>query len=760
MNRQGDTTSYRIPELLAPVGGWPQFRAAVNNGADAVYLGGSRFNARGRADNFTKEDMKRVCALAHERNVKVYVTFNTLLKDAELPQALDYAGFLYEAGADAVILQDMGLAKLIRKTLPDLSLHLSTQATVYNGQAVDLMKRWGFSRIVPARELTLEEIRAFTAACHGEPFCEVEVFVHGALCMCYSGQCQMSRVLGLSGGSKRRMDAGTHTGADGSGPSGGGRSANRGFCAQPCRLPYTDDRGNTTYLLSPKDLCLLEELPALCEAGVDSLKIEGRLKSPEYVTVTTSIYRKYLDAYAEAGRIDVDPKDLAALRQIYSRGAFTTGYLYENPGEGILSGDLPKHTGIRIGAVKTVLDGAAPAAKLLKDRAVSSAVRGAVKKGACLIEASLTGSLQEGDGIEIRRAGGPGKAADPDRISGNIVTYLKPLKGGFALIGDIKGRARPGDQIFRISDRTLMESARETFDSDEQQELDRRMRRKVPVDVYFKAAAGEVPVLKMRDGSFEAEARADLPAELAVNRPSDPKRVEQQLRKLGNTPFQIREASILLDGTCVVPVSELNRMRREAVQKLLEQKRDLKRPPVGGSLKAACRQLAQTAEHGGDLSAGRARAAEIWNRAVPLEQWLQGDDGIPHVFPITKGRLDALLESRFEEIAQRARQTGIILENPGWMLRFLDAGVRVYGGPGLNVYNREAEAAYRELGAEVIAWSWEQALPGEQAAAPDMFDGIPLMITEHPVQSKTLTDRKGVVHRVGTAPSGDKTIIY
>ena len=277
--------SHVIPELLAPVGGRAQLEAAINNGADAVYMGGSLFNARINAENFTEESLEEAVDFAHENGVRVYITFNTLIKDSELADAFRYACRLYEMGADALIVQDAGLARLVRRHLPDFPLHLSTQGTVYNEQALELVRQMGFKRVVPARELSLSEVSRLCRAAETAGL-EVEVFVHGALCMCYSGQCQMSRAFG-----------------------GGERSGNRGLCAQPCRLLYTDDKGRQGYFLSPKDLCALPLLPELVEAGVSSFKIEGRLKSPEYVAVTTAVYRKYLDLYAKlqqgSGVIDI-----------------------------------------------------------------------------------------------------------------------------------------------------------------------------------------------------------------------------------------------------------------------------------------------------------------------------------------------------------------------------------------------------------------------------------------------------------------------
>lgn len=825
-----------IPELLAPVGGLAQLYAAVNNGADAVYLGGARFNARAKADNFTLPKLRDAIGYAHERNVKVYVTFNTLLKDRELPDALDYAAALWEIGADAVIVQDMGLVRILGKYLPELPLHLSTQATVYNPQAVGLMKEFGIRRIVPARELSLMEIQRLVQACHGGPEgspgrpedscgvnCEVEVFVHGALCMCYSGQCQMSRLLGAGGKTSRRHSKETET--KGSGrrhgketgtkesdnrhgkeavTEGSARSGNRGLCAQPCRLPYTDDQGRTGYFLSPKDLCLLEELPALCEAGVDSLKIEGRLKSPEYVAVVTGIYRKYLDQYAGAGVVEVEAEDMAALTQIYSRGGFTTGYLYGDPGEKLLSGQSPKNTGVYIGKVRSVVSAKSAGG----DKAAAA---GAAKKDASLVDVMLQGELNEGDGVEIRPAGSREDRADESRKdrtagdrkdrtaggrkdraggmrgrivskarqeegkdAGGVVTFRKELTGGAVRIGDIKGRIKAGDRVFRVTSRAQLERARHTFDAETTEDRDRQMRRHIPLEMEFTANAGEPALLRIRETAGEefehgaATNRADdpgrtaaagpevcissqEPAEQAQNRPSDPERIRGQLAKLGGTPFEAApgDIAVCLDGSCVVPVSEINRMRREGIRQLLQQKRAVRRTP------ADLEQLAKAEEELIGCTLQIPAAKEVLKRLgepVPLEDFMAGKDGMPCMLEVTKGSSDEWIEENFGEIIRAVKERGIILNNTGWIRRFQDAGVKVYGGHGLNVYNEQARQAFEQIGVEIIEASYEADQP---------LDGkIPLMITEHPVKSKTLTDRKGQVHRVETAPSGDKTLIW
>lgn len=756
----------RIPELLAPVGGPAQLYAAVNNGADAVYLGGARFNARAKADNFAGDKLCRAIEYAHERNVKVYVTFNTLLKDSELEDALVYGARLSEIGADAVIVQDMGLSSLLRKYVPDLPLHLSTQGTVYNPQAAGLMKELGMQRIVPARELSLEEIRAFTAECHAPDeagrTCEVEVFVHGALCMCYSGQCQMSRLLGASGG------------ANGGKPSV--RSGNRGLCAQPCRLPYTDDRGRTSYFLSPKDLCLLEEIPALCEAGVDSFKIEGRLKSPEYVAVTTSVYRKYLDQYAREGRIAVEPEDLSKLRQIYCRGSFTKGYLYGNPGEKLLSGSSPKHTGIYIGKVRSVV------------RADSREARGAARKGAVLVDLDLTGTLNEGDGVEIRPAGGradsasnrsAGGRADSSngRTAGGVVTYLQKLRSGIR-IGDMKGDISSGDRVYKVTDRELLREAAESFaaggpeanaSAPDISALDRRLTRKIPLKMRFTAEAGKPAQLviqenktgdgglsdnKTGDGGLsgvKVSCTSEEAMEYARKRPADPERIRAQLSKLGGTPFEAEEDAVQveIEPGLMVPVAEINRMRREGIGLLLEEKRKTGRPPADRNL------LEEACSHIAGRSLGIPQPEEVTGdlgEPVSLEAFLQGADGVPVLPEITKGELDAYIKENFDQIAGRVQERGIIVNNAGWIRQFQKAGVKVYGGHGLNVYNEEARLLYEELGVEIVEASYEADRP--------LQGRIPLMVTEHPVKSKTLTDRKGQVHMVERSPQGDKTLIW
>lgn len=310
-------------ELLAPAGNYNAFLGALNAGADAVYLGGDRFGARAYADNFDKEQIIRALHVAHFYGKKIYLTVNTLLKERELTELSSYLAPFYEAGLDGVIVQDFGVFCHIREQFPGLPLHVSTQMTVTGAQGAAFLKEQGACRIVPARELSLEEVRKIRE----EADVEVECFIHGAMCYCYSGQCLFSSILG-------------------------GRSGNRGRCAQPCRLPYEiydeDKRlSGSKYPLSLKDMCTLEYLPELLAAGIDSFKIEGRMKRPEYAAGVTAIYRKYIDLYDREGaaHYQIDPADMDRLRGLYIRSEVQTGYYERHNGKEMITFDAPGYSG-------------------------------------------------------------------------------------------------------------------------------------------------------------------------------------------------------------------------------------------------------------------------------------------------------------------------------------------------------------------------------------------------------------------------------
>ena len=304
-------------EILAPAGSFDSMKAAVAAGADAVYMGGSRFGARAYAENPDETGMLEALNYVHMHGRQLYMTVNTLVKEDEMDDLYDYLLPYYQAGLDAVIVQDFGAFAFLKREFPNLDLHASTQMSVHSVQSAALLEKLGASRVVPAREISLEEI----AAIRQNTSLEIECFVHGALCYCYSGQCLMSSMIG-------------------------GRSGNRGRCAQPCRLPYVYE-GKEQFWLSPKDICTLQILPEVLEAGVDSLKIEGRMKRTEYAAGVAAMYRKYVDLYRKKGKegYHVEKKDIQDLMDLYNRGGFSTGYYQRYHGVSMMSMKRQNHYG-------------------------------------------------------------------------------------------------------------------------------------------------------------------------------------------------------------------------------------------------------------------------------------------------------------------------------------------------------------------------------------------------------------------------------
>ncbi len=699
-------------ELLAPAGGIMQLAAAVENGADAVYLGGSSFNARINADNFTEEEIRDSIRYAHLRNVKIYVALNTLVADGEMLPALRYAAKLYEAGADALIVQDLGLASQIRRFMPDFPLHLSTQGTIYNLSGVRMAAKMGFRRVVLARELSLEEIKRIAAA----GICELEVFVHGALCMCYSGQCQMSRALG-----------------------DGKRSGNRGLCAQPCRLPYKGQNGQTAYALSPKDLCALDAIGALADAKVASLKIEGRMKFPEYVAAVTRIYRKYLDLHRENGSYQVSEEDRRVLSQVFNRGSFTDGYLRGNPGKDLLSGELPKHQGICIGTVLRPVKGKKLVDIRLKDKE----------------------TLELGDGVEIRSK----------KLTGNVVTFLKPQGRGILRIGDIKDPVAKGNGVYRITQNSLMKSLRQSYQ--EGGPYGKKHKRTIPATMSFVAKAGEPPTLTVSEGTVAVcVSNPEILTETAQNRPLDSQRVCQQLRKTGNAPFRIDKIAVELGEHCSLPVSALNKLRRQALQELaaeklrqMETRQRVRLPQRLAPPNFPFEKRLAFYFYRGELfeswdfqKTADALDAERVRAYVPLRFFMErqperpGVEVVPYILNVSKGKLDAYIEENMEAIVDAVRECGIAIGNLAWLDAFLSCGVTVYGDYGLNLYNRWAIQWAVEQGILPVSMSHEAWNPEDGA--------IPLMISEHLMDADALVDRKNQAYTIIRNPEKDKTLIF
>lgn len=501
-------------ELLAPAGSWEALEAAVNAGADAVYMGGKAFGARQYASNFDREEMTRAVYFAHMHRVRLYITVNTLVDDSELKELADYLLFLNNVGVDGIIVQDLGVIRLARKIVPELPLHASTQMTVTNSGGVEFAVQAGLERTVLARELSLEEIKA---AC--DVGTEIETFIHGALCVCYSGQCLMSSLIG-------------------------GRSGNRGRCAQPCRLPYKlvnkdgedmlagKDAGQ--YLLSPKDMNTLSILPQLIKTGVISYKIEGRMKRPEYVAVVVDAYRRAIDTYL-AGDYQVPQQDFANIEQIFNRD-FTTAYLTERPGKKMMSDRRPNNRGVLIGRV----------AKL--DKAKNKAV------------VKLEKELHLGDGLEfwVSIGGRVGTTVTEMRKNGQEASVGYP---GEQVMIDVPNGVRLNDRVFRTLDSALMSYAQQFFGSD--------AKRRIPVDAVVTAKLGEPMKVVLTDEEGNVGyGETEFIVEPAMKRALTDDTVRKQIDRLGTTEYCLNSLTFEHDENVMVPMSEMNEARRKAAEML------------------------------------------------------------------------------------------------------------------------------------------------------------------------------------------------
>ncbi|MFD0714993.1 DUF3656 domain-containing protein [Paenibacillus sp. GCM10027626] len=518
-------------ELLAPAGDWECMRAAVANGADAVFFGVEKFNARARANNFLVDELPEIMAFLHSYGVKGFLTFNILVFEDELESAKQLIKACIDAGVDAVIVQDLGLVKLIRELSPDFPIHGSTQMTITSPEAVEFTKPFAIERVVLGRENNLKQIRTI-----GEQAkLPMEVFVHGALCVSYSGQCLTSEMWG-------------------------GRSANRGECAQACRLPYDlmvdgeqKPMGDITYLLSPKDLAAVELVPELIEAGVSSFKIEGRLKSPEYVANVVSKYRAAIDRYFDGDQSAPSKEEIRELQQSFSRG-FTYGFLKGTNNKQLVEGTFPKSRGVYLGRVE----------RILRDAVV------------CRLEAPL----KRGDGI-VFDAGDPTKKEEGGRVydlrrqgvklegEAQEGTRLELVPGRNDI--DLR-RVHVGDRIWKTSDPALDRRLRATFETD-------KPYRVFPLHLKVLGVLGQPLRTWWTDvqKGTTVEIVSELELEQAQKRPMDEALLEEQFGRLGGTIYQLESLVVELQGDLIIPMRELNRMRREAVERLAGER---PKPPV------------------------------------------------------------------------------------------------------------------------------------------------------------------------------------
>lgn len=496
-----------IPEILAPAGSMEALRAAVFAGADAVYLGGGRFGARAYADNFTDIALLEAIEYCHIYGVKVYLTVNTLFRDAEIKELYSYLAPLYEAGLDAVIVQDLGVMRYIYEQFPDLPIHASTQMGITTEYAYKLLKKYGVTRIVPARELSIEEIQALK---HGTEVPEVEVFVQGALCYCYSGQCLMSSMLG-------------------------GRSGNRGRCAQTCRLPYTlcDENGKPfveqtgKYLLSTKDLCGLEAVPELIQAGVDSFKIEGRMKKPEYVAVCVRAYRRVVDAYAEGkfsdSLIDTCKKEMA---EVFNRGGFTEGYFHQKNGKNMMSVHAPGNEGVCVGVVESVQ----------KNK----------------LEIRLTADVAKGDILLLK------SEKEPVTLTCNADQKKKSL---LTLNAPKNREENRGKKVFRVRNAILEEEIGEYAVTERQSAIEGQAE-------FIVGEPAKLTISRCCRGKvYRVEALGNI-VEQAAKNPLTKETVQDKIGKTGNTRYYFEKLDICISENAFYPLKELKELRRNTIRQL------------------------------------------------------------------------------------------------------------------------------------------------------------------------------------------------
>lgn len=494
-------------ELLAPAGNMNCLKAAIEAGCDAVYLGGNMFGARAFAGNFSNDELIEAINYAHLYGVKVYLTVNTIIYENEVERFIDYVRFVHENNIDAVIIQDIGMFDLLRKKFPNLELHASTQMHIHNFEGALLAKKLGFKRIVMARETPLEVIEKIKK----EIDIEVEVFIHGALCISYSGQCLLSTLVG-------------------------NRSGNRGTCAQICRKKYNlyDEKNNKlnkdNYLLSTKDLCTLENIDKIINCGVDSLKIEGRMKREEYVYLITKIYRKVIDNYYKTGKVNIDKKDIIELKMIFNR-KFTKGFMLNENNNNFTYEKRPNHIGIKVGEV--------------------------ISKKNNDLKIKLCGELNVHDGLRILDEK-EDKGLVVNKMFLNNKSVLKATSGDVITIKYDKF-VRP------LSDVLLTSNFNQINKLNEEISLNKR---KVFIDVYVFAKKGKPLLIKVTDGKNLVICEDVKNIEEAKTNPTSKEVIEKQLNKTGNTIYKFNTIKIDSDSNIFISIKDINELRRKALEEL------------------------------------------------------------------------------------------------------------------------------------------------------------------------------------------------
>ena len=492
------------PELLSPVGNMECLYAAIAAGADAVYLAGKTFGARAYAANFTEEELIEAINYAHLYGVKVYVTVNTMITEELVKPCIKYIDFLHKNNVDALIMSDIGMIDYARKVYPNLEIHISTQAHIHNLEGAKFIESLNIKRVVLARETNVDSLKQIKENTN----LELEVFVHGALCICYSGQCLMSSLIG-------------------------GRSGNKGTCAQSCRMKYSfmhEDKiiNKDNYLLSTKDLNTLEYIGNLIDIGIDSLKIEGRMKSKEYVYYVTKLYRKAIDSYIENKTINITEEELNDLKKIFNR-KYTKGFLNNEDNNNFINPERPNHIGINIGKVLSYKNG--------------------------FVKIKLTDNLSIKDGIRILSNEDYGTTIYKMKKNNQYVE--EAFKDDIIEI-KIEKSVNTDDIVVKTTDYKLVNEIDELINNG----------RKINIKGTIKCKLNEPIILKLSDSINNIEVKSEFKIEKSINRPTTKEDIESHINKLGNTVYELEELTIINDDNIFINIKDLNEIRREAIEKL------------------------------------------------------------------------------------------------------------------------------------------------------------------------------------------------
>lgn len=701
------------PEILAPAGSIKAMEAAIKAGADAVYMGGSKFGARAYANNPEQDELIEAIHYVHLYGKKLYLTLNTLLKEEELDLVGDFLLPYYEAGLDGIIIQDPGVFSYVKRNFPGLALHASTQMNITDAASAKLLKEAGVCRVVPARELSFDEIRTIKE----ETGMEIECFVHGALCYCYSGRCFMSSILG-------------------------GRSGNRGRCAQPCRLPYeVNGNRNGAYVLSPKDLCTISLIPQLVEAGIDSFKIEGRMKNPEYVATIVSIYRKYLDQYLDnpKKKYKVEEEDFQMLLEAFNRGGFTDGYYVNHNGPQMMSMERPNHRGMKVGQIEKIKDG-----KIYFHPEID---------------------IHKGDGLEVELPG------DKENIT---LTSPSDCKKGenFSLNARKLSDLRPGFVILRTGNPWMRQQLAEHL-------LD--LEKKIPIYGYaeFQIGSPAKIVLSLEDGrSYTLEGDVVQKAE---GKPITEEQVRKPLMQTGTSRFDFIDLAVMLEDEAFFPMGAVKKLRRQALEgleKMLMTAEDRQTPPNAGDWKRFENSEYNALNQAEDKLTPEIRVSvedgykvsdlldmdEIDGIYVPIEEFSKEERdqllkqasnkkkkiyyALPYVF---RKAVKARYEQMWDDILGE-KPAGILVRNIdayAWLREKqkenkLDDAMEVILDYSLYSYNKDAALTYRSLMDRDMKQTYPLELNRKELLQLNLKDSelmvygrIPLMVSAQCVQKST-----------------------